>query len=127
LDTDIANAEGLATQASTFVSDTSYLLGGDLTETRTSLQNFLSSIQDYERKIGGWREQEESILEGAPKWINEASIALTIFLLWFALSQFGLLLHGLSLQAGGDPLVVLRRERVSKPLLKNERDLELEE
>ncbi|MCK6540728.1 MAG: Tar ligand binding domain-containing protein, partial [Anaerolineales bacterium] len=34
LDTEIANAEDLAKRASTFVSDTSYLLGGDLTETR---------------------------------------------------------------------------------------------
>lgn len=34
LDTEIANVETLATQASTFVSDTSFLLGGDLSETR---------------------------------------------------------------------------------------------
>jgi hypothetical protein len=109
------------------VSDTSYLLGGDLTETRSSLQNFLLAIQDYEKRIGGWRAQEKSILEAAPRWIREASIGLTIFLIWFALSQFGLLLHGLSLQAGGDPFAVLRREKRINPLLKNERDLELEE
>jgi F0F1-type ATP synthase membrane subunit b/b' len=127
LDTDIANAEGLATQASTFVSDTSYLLGGDLTETRTSLQTFLAAIQDYEKKIASWREQDKTVLEGAPRWIRETSIGLTIFLIWFALSQFGLLLHGLSLQAGGDPLAVLRSERSSQPLLQNETDLELEE
>ncbi|NTW12995.1 MAG: hypothetical protein HGA30_06760, partial [Anaerolineales bacterium] len=34
LDGEIANAEDMAKRASTFVSDTSYLLGGDLTETR---------------------------------------------------------------------------------------------
>jgi hypothetical protein len=39
-------------------------------------------------------------------------VGLTIFLLWFAVSQFGLLLHGLSLQQGGDPLVVIRRRPV---------------
>src|SRR6185503_8736706 len=37
IDTEIANMEVLARQASTFVSDTSYLLGGDLTQTRDSL------------------------------------------------------------------------------------------
>ena|SRR6266487_3716197 len=127
LDTEIANVETLAKQASTFVSDTSFLLGGDLTETRDSLQNFLVSIQDYEKKIAGWREQDKTLLEGAPKWIDQASIILTIFLVWFGLSQFGLLLHGLNIQAGGDPLMVLRKERRRNPLLKNERDLELEE
>ncbi|RPJ28692.1 MAG: hypothetical protein EHM33_03640 [Chloroflexi bacterium] len=109
LDTEIADVEVLATQASTFVSDTSYLLGGDLTETRDSLQGFLASIQDYEKKVVRWREQDQQLIEGAPKWIDQASIILTVFLLWFALSQFGLLLHGLSLRAGGDPLLVLRR------------------
>ncbi len=127
LDTEIANVETLAKQASTFVSDTSFLLGGDLTETRDSLQNFLVSIQDYEKKVAGWREQDKTLLEGAPKWIDQASIILTIFLVWFGLSQFGLLLHGLNIQAGGDPLMVLRKERRRNPLLKNERDLELEE
>jgi len=102
----------LATQASTFVSDTSFLLGGDFTETRTSLQNFISAIQDYQKKVAGWREQDKDLLEKTPGWINQASIILTIFLLWFGLSQFGLLLHGLRIQRGEDPLDMLRKERV---------------
>ncbi len=125
LDTEIANVETLAMQASTFVSDTSYLLGGDLTETRTSLQNFLVSIRDYEKRVAGWRAEDQKLIAGAPRWIDEASLALTVFLLWFALSQFGLLLHGLNLRAGGDPLVVLRR----KPKNTNvppEEDIDLE-
>ena len=112
LDTEITNVELLATQASLFVSDTSFLLGGDLTGTRTSLQNFISSIQDYEKKVADWRKQDKSLLEKTPGWINQASIILTIFLLWFGLSQFGLLLHGLRIQRGEDPLDVLRKERV---------------
>jgi len=127
LDTEIANVEVLATQASTFVSDTSFLLGGDLSETRDSLQNFLSAIQAYEKKVAGWREQDKQLLAGAPKWIDQASIILTIFLVWFGLSQFGLLLHGFSLWRGADPLLVLRRERRHNPLFKNAKDLELEE
>jgi multidrug efflux pump subunit AcrA (membrane-fusion protein) len=112
LDTEIANVEVLATQASTFVSDTSFLLGGDLSETRTSLQNFVSYIQDYEKKVIGWREQDKQLLDGVPKWIDQASIVLTIFLLWFGFSQFGLLLHGLSIQRGDDPLKVLRKREI---------------
>ncbi len=109
LDSEISNVETLGRQASVFVSDTSFLLGGDLTETRDSLQNFLSAIQDYQTKVTGWREQVATLTEGAPRWIDQASIALTIFLLWFGVSQFGLILHGLSMRRGGDPLLVLRR------------------
>lgn len=112
LDTEISNVETLATQASLFVSDTSYLLGGDLTQTRESLQSFLSSIQDYQKKVTLWREQVTGLIEGAPKWIDQVSIVLTVFLLWFGLSQFGLILHGLSMQRGADPLLVLRRTKV---------------
>jgi len=127
LDTEIDNVEALATQASTFVGDTSYLLGGDLTETRESLQNFLSAIQDYEKKVVRWRQQNQQLIEGAPKWIDQASIAITVFLLWFALSQFGLLLHGLNLRAGGDPLLVLRREPRDRQIAtEDDIDLELE-
>ena len=72
LDTEITNVEALATQASTFVSDSSYLLEGDLSETRDSLQSFLTSIQLYEKKVERWREQENDVLESAPKWIDQA-------------------------------------------------------
>jgi chromosome segregation ATPase len=112
LDTEIANVETLAGQASTFVSDTSFLLGGDLSGTRQSLQNFLTAIHEYQEKIAGWRQQDADLLVNAPKWIDQASIALTIFLFWFGISQFGLLLHGLNMLRGTDPLLGLRRTRI---------------
>lgn len=112
LDAEIANVETLAKQASLFVSDTSYLLGGDLTQTRESLQSFLTSIQDYQEKVAGWRQQAAELKERAPKWIDQASTVLTIFLLWFGLSQFGLLLHGLNMLRGGDPLLGFRRTKI---------------
>ena len=127
LDVEIANMELLATQASTFVADTSYLLGGDLTQTRESLQTFLSAIQDYEKKVNRWREQATYVLENGPKWIDQASIILTVFLVWFGLSQFGLLLHGLALWRWVNPHLAERQERHHNPLIKDERDLELEE
>ncbi len=110
LDSQIADAEGVAQQASTFVGDTSYLMGGDLTETRVSLQNFLTAIQEYQLKVTGWRAQVADLTKALPTWIDRASISLTVFFLWFGLSQFGLLLHGLNLRRGGDPLEVLRRK-----------------
>ena len=111
LDSDIANAEAIAKQASTFVSDTSYLLGGDLTETRSSLETFLAAIKTYENKVTDWRTQVADLIEALPIWIDRASLSLTIFLLWFALSQFGLFLHGLSIRRGNDPLEVLRQQK----------------
>ena len=108
LDSDIANAETVAQQASTFVGDTSYLLGGDLTETRSSLEGFLAAIKEYEQKVKDWRTQVADLIERSPKWIDQTSIGLTIFLLWFGLSQFGLLLHGFSLRRGKNPLHVMR-------------------
>lgn len=126
LDTEINNVEALATQASTFVSDSSYLLGGDLTETRDSMQTFLSSIEDYKKKITSWREQDQQLIEDAPKWIDQASTSLTVFLLWFALSQFGMLLHGLNIRAGGDPLLVLRRQPHDKQITTEDEDIDLE-
>jgi hypothetical protein len=112
LGAEISSVEALAEQASLFVSDTSFLLGGDLTSTRESLQSFLTAIQDYQIKVTGWREQVGDLLEGTPRWIDQASIGLTIFLLWFAISQFGLLLHGLHIRRGGDPLLVLKRPKI---------------
>ena len=107
LDAEIANAEDVAKRASTFVSDTSYLLGGDLTETRNSLENFLAVIKEYQQKVADWRAQLAGLIELLPAWIDRASIVVTIFLFWFGLSQFGLLLHGLNLRRGQNPLDVL--------------------
>jgi len=108
IDSEIANAEDVAKQASTFVSDTSYLLGGDLTETRDSLQTFLTAVEEYQIKVTDWRKQVGDLMNSLPVWIDRTSISLTLFLLWFGLSQFGLLLHGRMILRGGNPLDALR-------------------
>lgn len=108
IDAEIANAEDVAKQASTFVSDTSYLLGGDLTETRDSLQTFLKAVEEYQDKVADWRAQIADLIASLPKWIDNTSIGLTIFLFWFGLSQFSLLLIGRMILLGENPLEVLR-------------------
>ncbi len=112
LGTEISNVEELGRQASLFVSDTSFLLGGDLTSTRESLQIFLATIQEYQTKLSDWREQVTYLIDGTPKWIDQGSVALTILLLWFGISQFGLILHGLNWQRGIDPFVALRKRKI---------------
>lgn len=98
----------LARQASTFLDDASYLLGGDFTETKASLEFFLAAIDEYQLKIFAWRGEIAVWIQLFPAWVDRASIFLTFFLLWFGFSQFGLILHGLSLRRGDDPLDVWR-------------------
>ena len=113
LDTEIGEIERVAQQASVFLSDSSFILGGDLSETRKSLEEFLATTQEYEEKVTEWRRQVADLIEKTPRWIDQASIILTVFLLWFSISQFGLILHGLSIRRGDNPFDVLRRRPVS--------------
>jgi hypothetical protein len=95
------------------MSDTSYLMGGDLSETRENIQNMQAVIDEYEGRIGIWREQVATLQADLPGWIQRTAIWLTVFLLWFALSQFGLILHGLGAWRGENPLAVLRGEPIT--------------
>ncbi|MBV6393716.1 MAG: hypothetical protein KPEEDBHJ_02959 [Anaerolineales bacterium] len=45
--------------------------------------------------------------DSVPGWIDDASLSLLAFLVWFAFSQLGLILHGLTIWRGGNPLEVL--------------------
>jgi F0F1-type ATP synthase membrane subunit b/b' len=110
VDSEIANVQDLAQRASTFMSDTSYLLGGDFNESKQYLKDLLLVLTDYDSQITDWRARAATLIESLPGWIDRTSVILTFCLLWFGFSQFGLLLHGLSLWKGGNPLQVLRRK-----------------
>lgn len=111
LDLELENVQDLAKRASVFINDTSYLLGGDFLETKQNLQNLLQVLEGYDEKLTGWREQVDTLITSAPRWIDNASISLTVGLLWFAFSQFGLFLHALSLWHGENPLEILKKLR----------------
>lgn len=108
IDTQIARMDGLADKASTFAEDLSFLMGGDFSETRQRLETFLEVIGSYEVKVAGWHTQVLMWIESLPGWIDRASVILTFFLLWFAISQLGLLLHGLAAWRGVDLIGILR-------------------
>lgn len=112
LEAEIGDVSRLADQASTLLNDASFLLGGDFSETRDSLEIFLGEIDVYQRKVTGWREQIADWTDSIPAWLDLASFSLTVFLLWFAFSQLGLILHGLSVWRGENPLGVLRKPSV---------------
>jgi len=110
LNSEIVNVQDLAQSASTFVGDTSYLLGGDFTETKQHLEDLDLVLEDYDNQITGWRTQAGKSIKSLPGWIDLGSVILTLGLLWFGLSQFGLLLHGLDIWKGGNPWQVLSRK-----------------
>jgi F0F1-type ATP synthase membrane subunit b/b' len=109
IDKQIVGMEALVEKASVFLKDASYLMGGDLQETRQNLQNFQDVIDDYLEKLIQWRTQLDEVTTALPGWISTLAIVLTIFLLWFAFSQVSLFLHGLEFWRGGNPLLRLRR------------------
>ena len=113
LDTEIVDVQDLAKRASTFISNTSYLIGGDFQTTKQNLQDLLVVLRGYDAKLTGWLDQVRMLKESAPKWIDNASLSLTVVLLWFAFSQLGLILHGLSIWYGENPWDVLRKLKKS--------------
>ena len=111
LDGEIVNMQDLAKRASTFINDTSYLLGGDFQETKQNLEALLIVLDGYDSKLTDWLAQVQMLQTSVPGWIDNASLSLTVALFWSAFSQLGLLLHGLSLWHGENPLAVLAKLR----------------
>lgn len=97
LEGEVERVEEVADDASTFMSDTSYLLGGDLEETRENVNNLSEVVDEYEQKIADWQKKVNVLIEKTPEWINRASALLAVILVWLAFSQIGLILQGLAL------------------------------
>ena len=103
IDTLITQVEGVTKKASGFLEDASYLMEGDLSETKDNLQNFLTVVQEYDQKFSVWREQLAALTASLPGWIQTTAISLTIFLLWVGLSQISMIRHGLALWQNDEP------------------------
>lgn len=110
LDAEIASVQDLAQRASTFISDTSYLLGGDFQTTKQNLQDLLEVLEGYDSKLTAWLEQVRMLKESVPGWIDNASLSLSLVLFWSTFSQLGLILHGLAIWRGENPWEGLRRQ-----------------
>jgi DNA repair exonuclease SbcCD ATPase subunit len=109
LDLEIADVQELAQRASVFIADTSYLLGGDFQETKENLQNLLEMLEGYDDQLSSWQQEVQVLRTSLPAWIDNASLVTTLVLFWLGFSQLGLILQGLSIWRGGNPLEVLRR------------------
>jgi hypothetical protein len=102
LEDEIGDIGALAGQATTLLEDASALFGGDLSGTRESLEGFLGEVTSYEEKFSDWRDQVAEVRDALPGWIDTASLVLTIFLVWFGLSQASLILIGRVILHGED-------------------------
>jgi hypothetical protein len=111
LDSEILAVQQLTQKASTFMNDASYLMGGNFGDTRQRIQKLLVTVTEYDKKVGDWHAQVRGLINSTPRWINESAVGLTLFLLWFGISQFGLVLHGLALRQGADIFLPVRRLR----------------
>ena len=116
LESEVDRVGDMAEQASTFLNDTSYLLGGDLAETKDNIQGLMIVVDEYEAKITSWRDQLADLIAKLPKWLDHASATIAISLLWFGFSQFGLLLHGLTSWRGATS------EKITAPQASNEKE-----
>ncbi|KAA0256955.1 MAG: hypothetical protein EDM79_20100 [Chloroflexi bacterium] len=119
LDAEIADVQDLAQRTSIFISDASYLLGGDFQTTKENLQDLLEVLEGYDSEITGWLTQARTLKESAPGWIDNASLSLSLVLFWFAFSQLGLILHGLAIWHGENPwegLKILTERKGKKPM-----------
>lgn len=103
---EIDNVGDMAGEASTFLNDTSYLLGGDLAETKENIQNLTKVVDEYEEKISKWREKTAVLIAEFPRWLDRVSALLIVFLLWFAFSQFCMFLRGVESWKGEDVLAL---------------------
>ncbi len=100
LDIQIIQVEELGKKASTFAGDASYLMGFDFSETKRNLQEFLMVIHEYDQKLTSGRTQLAWLTQSLPGWISAVSFGMILFLVWIGISQFGLILHGLSFGHG---------------------------
>lgn len=114
LDAEIENVEDLAAQASNFLADVGYVLGGDFSETREGLEGLLDTVTEYQKRIAGWRAQISAATADLPGLVDRVCVILTLFLFWIGLSQAGLVLHGLAAYQGGDPFGALRRSQADE-------------
>lgn len=108
LNSQIANVETIAGQASTFLADVDYVLAGDFGETKQGLEQLLASVLEYKAKVEGWRAQIARLNVGLPAFVDRACAILTVVLLWFGFSQGGLILHGLAAYKGRNPFAVVQ-------------------
>lgn|GEM_PF-1367347 len=68
------------------------------------VQRNLAQLDEYERKIVAYQARLDYLEANLPRWIDAASIVLTLLLTWLAVSQVGMFVLAWSIYSGKDLL-----------------------
>lgn len=77
-------------QLSQLTQDTLNTLTTGYADFEVTINNLMALVTEYETKVIAYREQLAFLETNIPGWIDQVSIVLSIFLIWFLISQFGL-------------------------------------
>lgn len=75
---------------SQITQDTVETLKTGFTNWEETIVEYIESLDEYGSTINEYQEQLTYLEENVPRWINIASIALTVLLVWTAFSQVAL-------------------------------------
>jgi chromosome segregation ATPase len=92
----IEEGGGKIEQLSQTTQDTVDSLSTGFARLETSINSLLETLDEYADKIDSTQEQLSYLETNLPKWIDYASAALTIVLVWLGISQVGLFILGWS-------------------------------
>jgi chromosome segregation ATPase len=68
------------------------------------VQRNLEQLDEYERKIRAYQARLDYLEANIPRWVDAASIVLTLLLTWLAVSQIGMFVLAWSIYSGKDLL-----------------------
>ena len=91
-------------QLSQLTEDTLNTLTSGYADFEVTINNLMDLVTEYETKVIAYREQLSFLETNIPGWIDQASLVLTIFLIWFLISQCGMFALAWSFYKGQDLL-----------------------
>ncbi|MEA3438934.1 MAG: hypothetical protein U9R58_01490 [Chloroflexota bacterium] len=90
LQTQVDDTKDKVENVSQITQDTVETLRTGFTNWEETIVEYIESLDEYDLTINEYQEQLTYLEENVPRWINIASIALTVLLVWTAFSQVAL-------------------------------------
>ena len=108
LQNQIEEGGGKIEQLSQTTQDTVDSLSTGFAKLETSIISLIETLDEYEEKIEATQAQLNYLETNLPTWIDLASVALTVILVWLGISQVGVFILGWSFYKGQDLLASYR-------------------
>lgn len=104
LEAQITEAKEKVESVSQITADTVDTLDSGFLTWEDFVQRNLAQLDEYERKIRAYQARLDYLETNFPRWIDAASIVLTLLLTWLAASQIGMFVLSWSIYSGKDLL-----------------------